>query len=197
MTRSAGGKSLEERVIALLAAGVIPAKVAEICDITPARVSQLMDSTEFKDQLLEAKFSQATQYTNLDQKLNTLEEKILDGLDKTVGMVFDPMKLARMLQVVNGAKRRGTGSLGEGLDEQPIVPLILPTKIVNTFIVNQVNQVVQAGGEDLITIQPSRMKELANEQLIETIRNQTIPKTTGIPKLGIQTGPKKGRLDTV
>lgn len=164
MARSAGGRSLEERAIALLASGIVPSKVAEICDVDPSRISQLMDSPAFKSQLGEAKFEQATKYTSIDQKLNDLEETVIDGLTNTIGMVMDPLKLARVLQVVNGAKRRGVGLSGDGLDHVPIVSLTMPVKVVNNFVVNQVNQVVKAGGEDLVTIQPSQMKELLNGQ---------------------------------
>jgi len=182
MTRSAGGRSLEERAVALLASGVTPSKVAEICDVDPSRISQLMDSPAFKEQLSEAKFDQATKYTSIDQKLNNLEETVIDGLANTIGMVLDPLKLARVLQVVNGAKRRGTALLGDGLDHVPIVSLTLPTKIVNNFVVNQVNQVVQAGGEDLITIQPSQMKELLNEQKSRLANEQTNTKISAALK---------------
>lgn len=182
MTRSAGGRSLEERAVALLASGITPSKVAEICDVDPSRISQLMDSPAFKEQLSEAKFDQATKYTSIDQKLNNLEETVIDGLANTIGMVLDPLKLARVLQVVNGAKRRGTALLGDGLDHVPIVSLTLPTKIVNNFVVNQVNQVVQAGGEDLITIQPSQMKELLNEQKSRIANEQTNTKISAALK---------------
>ena len=182
MTRSAGGRSLEERAVALLASGVAPSKVAEICDVDPSRISQLMDSSVFKEKLSEAKFDQATKYTSIDQKLNALEETVIDGLTETIGMVLDPLKLVRVLQVVNGAKRRGTQLLGDGLDHVPIVSLTLPTKIVNNFVVNQVNQVVQAGGEDLITIQPSQMKELLNEQKSRIANEQTNTKISAALK---------------
>lgn len=178
MTRSAGGRSLEERAVALLASGIVPSKVAEICDVDPSRISQLMDSPAFKAQLGEAKFEQATKYTSIDQKLNNLEETVIDGLTNTIGMVMDPLKLARVLQVVNGAKRRGTALLGDGLDHVPVVSLTMPVKVVNNFVVNQVNQVVKAGGEDLVTIQPSQMKELLNgqkaKQLTERPRHSQI-----------------------
>ena len=68
MTRSAGGRSLEERAVALLASGIAPSKVAEICDVDPSRISQLMDSSAFKEKLSDAKFDQATKYTSIEDR---------------------------------------------------------------------------------------------------------------------------------
>lgn len=188
MTRSAGGRSLEERAVTLLASGISPSKVAEICDVDPSRISQLMDSPAFKSQLGEAKFEQATKYTSIDQKLNDLEETVIDGLSATIGMVLDPLKLARVLQVVNGAKRRGTQLLGDGLDHVPVVSLTLPVKVINNFVVNSSNQVVQAGGEDLITIQPSQMKELLNEQKLRLANTASTSKISESLKARLKQG---------
>ena len=162
MNKSSATQSFEERAVQLLSSGISASKVAEICDVDPSRISQLMDETGFKEKLTEAKFDRATKYNTIDDKLDTLEETVIDKLADSLSLIMDPMKLSRVLQVVNGAKRRGTSILGGLADSGQIVQLILPIKVTNTFVLNQVNQVVQAGGEDLLTIQPSQMKELLN-----------------------------------
>lgn len=159
--------SLEDRAIALLASGINATRAAEALGVSVSRISQLMEETNFKEQLAEAKFAHLNRHNEADKKLDDLEATLVNKLADSVQLIaFDPMKLARVFQVVNSAKRRGTAALGDLPEHASIVNLNMPTKILNnTFVTNINNQVIQAGGEDLVTLQPHRMEELVNEYL--------------------------------
>lgn len=162
---------LESRAIKLLAAGLSAAKVAESLGVDSSRISQLLDNEEFKTALADEKFSLLNRHNEADEKLNVLEDKVRDRLEQTVDMIFDPMKLTRIFQVVNAAKRRGMELAGDGFSNSPVVNLNIPQRIVNNFVVNSNNQVIQAGGEDLITIQPHRVQEMIHERDQEKLKS--------------------------
>lgn len=163
---------LESRAIKLLAAGLSAAKVAESLGVDSSRISQLLDNDEFKTALADEKFSLLNRHNEADEKLNALEDKVRDRLDQTVDMIFDPMKLTRIFQVVNAAKRRGMELAGDGFSNSTVVNLNIPQRIVNNFVVNSNNQVIQAGGEDLITIQPHRVQEMIHERDQEKLKSR-------------------------
>jgi predicted XRE-type DNA-binding protein len=162
---------LESRAIKLLAAGLSAAKVAESLGVDSSRISQLLDNDEFKSALADEKFSLLNRHNEADEKLNALEDKVRDRLEQTVEMIFDPMKLTRIFQVVNAAKRRGMEVSGDVFGNSTVVNLNIPQRIVNNFVVNSNNQVIQAGGEDLITIQPHRVQEMIHERDQEKLKS--------------------------
>jgi len=163
---------LELRAIKLLSAGLTPVRVAESLGVDSSRISQLMDSEEFKTRLADEKFQLLSRHNEADEKLNALEDKVRDRLEQTVDMIFDPMKLTRIFQVVNAAKRRGMELAGDSFANSTVVSLTIPQRVVNNFVVNSNNQVIQAGGEDLITIQPHRVQEMINERDKKTIQGR-------------------------
>lgn len=155
---------MEDRIIKLLAAGLPAARVAESLGIDPSYVSQFLSIEENKAAVQDAKFEVLNQHNEADSKLNRLEDKVRDQLEQTIGMIWDPMKLARVFQVVNAAKRRGVERISDISAGSTVVNLNMPQRIVNNFVVNSHNQVINAGGEDLITIQPHRIQEMINER---------------------------------
>lgn len=162
---------LESRAIKLLSSGLSAAKVAEALGVDSSRISQLLDQVEFKEQLANEKFSLLSRHNEADAKLDSLEDKVRDRLEQTVDMIFDPMKLTRIFQVVNAAKRRGMAVVGDGFNNSTVVSLTIPQRVVNNFVVNSNNQVIQAGGEDLITIQPHRVQEMIHERDQEKLKS--------------------------
>lgn len=162
--KTAVTNSMEERVIRLLAAGLPAIRVAESLGIEASKISQMMSEEQFKARLAEEKFTLLNRHNEADKKLDELEDVVRDQLAMTVPMIFDPMKLARVFQVVNAAKRRGAQLTSDIPAGATVVNLNMPQRIVNNFVVNSHNQVIQAGGEDLVTIQPSRMQEMLQER---------------------------------
>ncbi len=162
---------LESRALKLLAAGLSANRVAESLGVDASRISQLLDNDEFKSALADEKFSLLNRHNEADEKLNALEDTVRDRLEQTVEMIFDPMKLTRIFQVVNAAKRRGMEVSGDVFGNSTVVNLNIPQRIVNNFVVNSNNQVIQAGGEDLITIQPHRVQEMIHERDQEKLKS--------------------------
>lgn len=150
----------ESRALTLLGQGFAPEMVATAVGVTSARISQLLSQDEFAQQVAELRYKQLASHTERDSKYDTLEDQILDRLRTSLSMVFDPMKLAKLLSVVNSAKRRGAAAPEHLTTQQTVVQLTIPTQILQQFTTNISNQVVKAGQQDLITVQSANMTAL-------------------------------------
>ena len=152
--------SNEERALKLLGQGIDPGVVANAIGLTPAAISQMLSQDEFSKALATARYENLAAHTQRDNKYDSLEDQILEKLKESLCMIYDPMKLARLLQVVNGAKRRGTGIQELPQGQAQTIPLIMPVQIIQQFAKNIHNQVVRAGNQDLVTVQSGQMSKL-------------------------------------
>lgn len=158
--------SIDSRVLDLLSQGASAAQTAAALGLSESRVSQLLSDERFANQLATNRFEALAKHNERDSKWDKIEDQLLNQLERTVPMIMQPEKIARVLQIVNQAKRRGASSVEHIHQQQTVIQLHLPTKIVNRFQVNGQNQVTQLETEDgksqsMVTIQSGQMKKLA------------------------------------
>ncbi len=156
--------ALETRALALLSSGITAEQCAHACGVSPARISQLISTEEFASKLAERRFESLRKNNARDDELDSLEDSLIQQLRSSITFVLDPMKLARLLQVVNAAKRRGASAPDSVVQKQTILKLNIPITLIQRFTTNSSNQVISAGEQDLVTIQSSQMKKLAGSQ---------------------------------
>lgn len=178
MTTGPALTATESKALTLLGQGFAPEMVATAIGVSPARISQLLSQDEFAQQVAELRYRQLASHTERDSKYDTLEDQILDRLRQSLSMVFDPMKLAKLLSVVNSAKRRGAAAPEHLTTQQTVVQLNIPTAILQQFQVNVNNQVVRAGQQDLITVQSANMTKMLH-QLQPQLANSTSSTSPG------------------
>lgn len=154
----------QEKALALLASGCTAAQTAGALGITESAVSQMISDEDFAASLASQKFETLHKHNARDAELDSLEDNIIAMIKKGLGTVWDPMKLARLLQVVNAAKRRGQSSPDAVIQKQTVIPLTMPTQIIQHFTTNLNNQVVQVGSTPLVTIQSGQMENLLAKQ---------------------------------
>lgn len=162
--------SLEQRALTLLGSGVAQEQVAAALGVTPSYISQLVSDEEFSSQVSELRFKNLQKHNERDNKLDSLEDQVIHKIEQTLPMVMRPMELVRMLQVVNAAKRRGSSTPDAVLQKQQVVTISIPTTVVQKFVTNIENQVVQTGEQQLITMQSGA--------LLERVKNDVPPAAT-------------------
>lgn len=150
---------IEEKILNLLGSGVAAEQVATAVGVSPSYISQLISQEEFSTAVSELRYQALQKHNERDTSLDSLEDKILEKMHQVVPMVMRPMELVRMLQVVNGAKRRGASAPDSILQKQQVVTITLPQVVINKFVANVNNQVVQAGQQELITMQSGTLLE--------------------------------------
>lgn len=148
-----------EFILSALRSGFGEAQIAEALNVTVGAVEQVINAYGLRE--MAAKNSK---FENIDSKINNLEDKVLDRLEKSLGFVTKPMELTRMLQVLNSCKRR---SLAEGKnipqDGAKLIQLNLPERMELAVTVNARNEVIGVNGRTMTTIKPARVLEHLKE----------------------------------
>ena len=151
--------STEQRALALLGDGVAPEKAAASLGVSVSRISQLLSEEKFAAAVAELRYNNLSAHNVRDKKLDALEDTVIAKLTEAVDMCHRPMELTRILQTVNGAKRRGASTPESIIESQQIVSLVMPTQIIQKFQVNIQNQVTSAGEQSLLTMQSSALAD--------------------------------------
>lgn len=150
----------EERALKLLGDGFAPEQVASAIGVSPSRISQLLSDDSFSQSVAELRYKTLAAHTERDNAYDSLEDQLLQKLKGTLSMLFDPMKIAKLLQIINAAKRRGSQQQELLTAAQTVVQLNMPTQIYQQFVTNVNNQVIKAGAQELITVQSGQMAGL-------------------------------------
>lgn len=168
---SAITNSTREKLLELLGDNVDPKAAAAALGISESMVSQYISDENFAAEVSARRYKTLVGHNSRDRKADELEDKLLDRIERSLNMVFDPMKLAALYRTVNGATRRGASAPAQLQESKPAVPLILPTFVFQKFTtqVNLNNQVIAVSDESgkqesLVTIQSRQLAKLVEER---------------------------------
>jgi hypothetical protein len=149
--------NLEQKALALLGIGTNAEAVAAALGVTPGRISQLLSEKFFADKVSKLRYDNLQRHNQRDEKYNSLEDKLLDKLERAVPLMLRPETILKAVTVVNNAKRRGQDSTAGASTQKNITNIIVPKKIVQKFTTNINNQVIVAGEQKLVTIQSGEL----------------------------------------
>jgi hypothetical protein len=156
--------SIEERALKLLGSGASAEQTASALGISASRISQLLADTTFSSQVSELKCSALLEHTARDNKLDTLEDRLVEKIEGLIPLIMRPMEAIRSFQIINAAKRRAQIITDPSIVSANIVQISMPQTIINRFTTNINNQVVQAAGQELLTIQSGALlKQVQSE----------------------------------
>lgn len=164
----------EEKLIELLGQNLTQVQAARALGLDESDVSRHLANKDLALAVSEKKVATLTAATKRDANYDTLEDKLAAKLDQQLPFLQQPVVTAKILQMVNGLKRRGatnedTNRIG---NQTTIVVLQLPTVTRQKFEVNNRNEVVQVGDRPMLTIDSNQLlksqKEKPHEQLAIT-----------------------------
>lgn len=166
--------STEERALALLGKGVPPIAVAQTLGVDPSRITQLLGQEEFAQKVIELKYNELSKHTLRDGFIDELEDKLLEKLKDSLVFMTRPMEILKAFSILNAAKRRGNTTSETLTGKQDIVQLTIPTIILQKFVTNIHNQVIQVENQSLLTIPSSQLLKNAEAQNVES-RKVSLP----------------------
>ena len=164
----------EDRALSLLGSGIPAENVASALGVTPGRISQLLSSKTFAARVATLRYENLQQHNVRDATYDTLEDTLVQKLQRQIPLILRPMDTVRALQAINGAKRRGQSAPEQTATQQNIVALILPTIIAQKFTTNISNQVTKAGQQELITMQAGTLLSATEEKIATTEKNNIL-----------------------
>lgn len=143
----------EERALSLLGSGIPPENVANALGVSPSRISQLMSQENFAIAVAQKRYESLAKHNERDSSYDSLEDTLVKKLADLLPLMMRPMEVLKAIQIINGAKRRGASAPDQITQQQTVVQLVVPIKLVQTFTTNANNQVIQAGTQNLVTMQ--------------------------------------------
>jgi hypothetical protein len=152
--------STESRALQLLGQGLGAEMVASAVGVSVSRISQLLSETEFAAQVADLRFRNLSKHNERDSEYDKLEDELIIKMRDLMPFMVRPMEVARVLQIINQAKRRGSSAPESITNQQTVVQLNMPVSVYQKFTVNANNQVIQAGQQQLITVQSGNMAKL-------------------------------------
>lgn len=164
--------NINQRALALLGMGHAPELVASAVGVSPSRISQLLSEDTFAEEVAKARYKNLAKVSTRIEAYENIEDKLLDKLEKSLSMIFDPIKLAVILGKISAAKPKATGLQDIPTAKADTVSLQIPTLILNQFRVtmNVHNQVISSVDEssgkttDLVTMQSNQLDKFANSK---------------------------------
>jgi predicted transcriptional regulator len=164
----------------MLGSGIPQNQVALALGITESAVSQWMSREDFATKVADLRFQNLNRHTQIDDKYTELEEKLQAKLEKVLPLMTKPRDVVMALTAINSTKRRGAqiADTGAGKTSQ-VVNLTLPISIVQQYISNSNNQIVEVIDESgksksLITASSSSLDRLSEEVLGEGNSSQKL-----------------------
>lgn len=156
----------ENRLLECLQNGMTAADAAAHVGVSAAFVSQTLKDKDFKNKLATARIEKLQAYTVRDDLWNKLEDKTLKRLEESVDGEFNSMKLLKIAQVANAAKRRGA-ELADELaningETRHVVTILVPEILRSRFVRNAENEITEVNGRELKTVDASVFVSMAN-----------------------------------
>lgn len=163
----------EQRVVDLLGSGFSQQIVASTLGLSSSRISQIVARDEVKALVSAKRAAKLQEASDRDTLADEIEDKLLLKIHKSVDRVHDPMQMVKMYSVINGAKRRTSGSEHQGtaIANQTIVNLSLPAALVNKYTTDASSQVTHVGDKALMTLPSDQLKE-AHNGIQEQLKNE-------------------------
>lgn len=141
-------------IMSARAAGIRTGEIARAAGVSPGAISQRLAAVSENSGTAPATASAH------DSAYDSLELRALAQLERTLAIVVDPLKLIRIVDSLNHARRRG-GALAESSTSTSI-QLVLPTIIQNKIVLNSKNEVIEVDGRPLVTATPESLPEPGN-----------------------------------
>jgi hypothetical protein len=173
--------TLASQIISLLTENISPALIASTLGCDPSYISQI--SAAHAEEIRAARLSKQTAAISRDNKLDAVEDRLISRLDETIPYLHKPGEIARVLQIVNSAKRRTAPAdlSASSLQGAPIVTIVLPSGAQNPLIINQANnQVVQIGQTPLIPLQVAALERMTQDVQNSAISSERASQATNL-----------------
>ena len=177
--------STESRALELLGQGVAPAQVAAALGVTSSAISQLLSDPVFAEKVASLRFENLRAHSARDALYDALEDTLLEKLADCIPLMYKPAEVLKAVQVINAAKRRGTAApITAEASGNVVVNITLPQVAVSKFVTDINNQVIQAGSQQLLTIQSgSLMKQLAPPAPASQKGNNNVTTKNALPQI--------------
>jgi hypothetical protein len=126
--------------------------VANAVGCTESYISQLLADEAFAQQVMSIRLQSLTAATNRDQKIDDIEDQLLEKLKESIPLVYKINDIARLFSLVNRAERRGVSAPMTQGQQSTVVQLMLPERVAQKFVRTPAGEIVEVDGQTLVTM---------------------------------------------
>lgn len=185
------------RILNMLVSGCSEIEAAHAVGVDGSYVRQLKQEPDFVIQIKQKLQENHERAVQIDENYAAIEKQATDRLKTLVSLVHTPRDLMQIAAFANAAKKKTSGTerpAGSEGSEAKLVKVIMPTVILNNFTVNPNNEIVQAGGRSLTTLNSTNITSLANKVIEQKTlaQQQEASKPALLPNQAVPA--KKGTL---
>lgn len=172
---------LKDKIAGFLGQGLSTSVVAGATGVTPGYISQLLVDESFRNKVTELRTQALQKFSTIDQNYEDMELKLQERLRRVLPLIVKPHDVLEAIKTINSTKRRGTTDLATEATSATVIEIKMPQTILQNFtkttIVqhNEINQIIQAGEQSLITAQPDHVRELSRRIENDTGRKESLP----------------------
>lgn len=167
---------VQTQMLELLGAGVPAVQVASACGVSESYVSQCLADEEFSKRVTLKKSERAGQYIKHDNNIDSLEDKVLQKLERLLPLVTKPMDAARIFQTLNNAKRKSDPTSGQASSPNVIVSVELPEAAAVHFKMTAQNQVIEVEGRSMVPMPAGQVASMLRKKQTERLLEHSAQK---------------------
>lgn len=144
---------MKERIIEMLGNGLSSTdiSIAVGCDIS--YVSQIAGDEENKSKIAEMRAARAQQYVERDKKIEQLEDLALAKIERLMPMQTDVMKLGKLFQIMNSAKKLSQAADTPNSNTAPLVQIQITQAAAVALKLTTDQQVIEVDGRSMVPMQ--------------------------------------------
>lgn len=163
---------MEQKIIDLLSKGLSAVQVAKALGVTEGYVSQLANEDSNKHKIQANRAIEVAGRLTIDSNYDKIEEYGTEALLKLVetkGSLLEPMKLMKIVQTANTARRRlEQNPAAAAGGQQFTINVTLPNVSLPllSLVKSANNEVLEVGGQQLLTMPSQLVKQAAQQRLI-------------------------------
>lgn len=165
----------KERIRDLLGAGASQAQVAMAVGVEESYVSQLMADEDFRGAVTALRAEAAARHAATDARIDSIEDKAWKKIDSLIEFETNLMRLLKVAQAANAAKRRVSENLSTPQGAAPVVNITLPQSSLVEFRMSSDRQVVEIEGKALQAMPSAKIQELARNHKAKQLAEDTTP----------------------
>jgi hypothetical protein len=168
---------VKERIIELAGANVPPGIIASTVGCDPSYVTQVLSEEAAQDRVMELRGERAVELLERDSNIDEIQDLALARIKNLVPMQSDVMKLTRVFQVMNAARKASDHGINPSSQGQgATVVLELPADANVHFKLTSDRQVIEVEGRSMVPM-PSQqvqkqLRTLQATRLLESTQPQ-------------------------
>lgn len=183
---------MEQRIVELLGAGLSQSVVAQSVGVDASYVSQV--ATANAETIEQARAARAAEYVEHDNSIHALEKLALERLGKMLPLTSDVMKLTKVFQVLNSARRSlDHGMAAAGATPATIVSIELPPAAQLHFKLTADQQVIEVEGRSMV---PMPSHQVA-AQLRAQKAARLLEHSTALPRMPVVSERARALIDQI